>query len=609
MNRRTVLLALTIVVILGTCLYSSPVAAMTEHGKRIVVSIDDQWAYFMEDGYLVNSHIVSTGADETPTPVGTFSITGRQYALFTGSVYQYYSMFYYANHLAFHSVLYSPSTGQWIGGDMLGHKASHGCIRQTLADAQWAYEWTPDGTRVDMIQEHFNPPPPAPRPAAGGSVVMGTGAPACEWYFAEGCTGAGFDEFIEVCNPGASATTVCLTLASPSAETKEAWLEVPGGTRKTVRVDDLLPDCAVVTTSLRSNHPVIAERSMYFDTGKGTLGGDATAGAKRPAARWLFAEGSCRPWMTSYICVFNPGSNKETARVTFMTGTGESKTVDLPVAASSRATLEVKNVLGEGDDAAHDFSCMVESADGSGLVVERPTYFAYDSGQGVFSGGDNTMGANAASPSWYFAEGTCRPGFDSFICIQNPGAADTVARVDLMLGNGGNVRREVKVPGRSRRTLKVDDVLGEGDDPAHDFSCNVRSADGAGLVAERIMYFNYQGGKARNWDGGHDAMGVPAPLPEWHFAEGTCRPSFDTYLCMLNPGDKAVGARVVLMTGAGREVERTFDIPGRTRRTLKVSDVLGEGNDEAHDFSCTVESTDGSGLVVERPMYFLFDRR
>ncbi|MBU4175002.1 MAG: hypothetical protein KKB90_13275, partial [Actinobacteria bacterium] len=38
--------------------------------------------------------------------------------------------------------------------------------------------------------------------------------------------------------------------------------------------------------------------------------------------------------------------------------------------------------------------------------------------------------------SFYFAEGTCRPGFDPYICIQNPGATDADVKVTYMLGDG-----------------------------------------------------------------------------------------------------------------------------------------------------------------------------
>lgn len=58
--------------------------------------------------------------------------------------------------------------------------------------------------------------------------------------------------------------------------------------------------------------------------------------------------------------------------------------------------------------------------------------------------------------------------------------------------------------GSSRKTVTVKDVLGEADDPAHDFSAKVESTNEVPLVVERPTYFDYQG-----WTGGHDVMGFP----------------------------------------------------------------------------------------------------
>ena len=46
-------------------------------------------------------------------------------------------------------------------------------------------------------------------------------------------------------------------------------------------------------------------------------------------------------------------------------------------------------------------------------------YFNY---QGVWTGGDGVVGATSPASTFYFAEGTCRPNFDPYLCIQNPGA-------------------------------------------------------------------------------------------------------------------------------------------------------------------------------------------
>ncbi|MCG2796381.1 MAG: fibronectin type III domain-containing protein [Actinomycetia bacterium] len=105
--------------------------------------------------------------------------------------------------------------------------------------------------------------------------------------------------------------------------------------------------------------------------------------------------------------------------------------------------------------------------------------------------------------SFYFAEGTCRPNFEPYICIQNPGDGEAEVKITYMPGAGENVEQPLTVQPRSRYTVRVKDVLGEGDDEAHDFSCLVEASGATGVIAERPMYFNYNG----VWDGGHCVMG------------------------------------------------------------------------------------------------------
>jgi hypothetical protein len=73
-----------------------------------------------------------------------------------------------------------------------------------------------------------------------------------------------------------------------------------------------------------------------------------------------------------------------------------------------------------------------------------------------------------------------------------------------MKGDGSTDIQTLTVPKNSRSTVVVKDKLGEGDDPAHDFSAKVESTNNTPLVVERPMYFNYKG----TWDGGHDVIGA-----------------------------------------------------------------------------------------------------
>ncbi|MBU1669515.1 MAG: hypothetical protein KKF41_15455 [Actinobacteria bacterium] len=72
-----------------------------------------------------------------------------------------------------------------------------------------------------------------------------------------------------------------------------------------------------------------------------------------------------------------------------------------------------------------------------------------------------------------------------------------------MRGDGSTSDQPLTVPTTTRATVNVSDVLGVGDDPAHDFSAKVERTNGRTIIVERPMFFDYQGA----WTGGSDVVG------------------------------------------------------------------------------------------------------
>ncbi len=108
------------------------------------------------------------------------------------------------------------------------------------------------------------------------------------------------------------------------------------------------------------------------------------------------------------------------------------------------------------------------------------------------------------------------PGFDPYICIQNPGDTDAAVSITYMKGDGTTDTQTLNVGKNSRSTVNVRDKLGTGDDASHDFSARVECTNGGKIIAERPMYFNYKGA----WTRGHDVVGALAPNTTWYFADG-----------------------------------------------------------------------------------------
>ena len=159
-----------------------------------------------------------------------------------------------------------------------------------------------------------------------------------------------------------------------------------------------------------------------------------------------------------------------------MLGTGEVKAQSVSLGAARATRWRSRQFLGEDDDAAHDFSAKVETTNGTEIIAERPMYFAY---RGAWTGGHVVVGALEPAGTFYFAEGTCRPGFDPYICVQNPGSAPANVNITYMLGDGSSRSQSVTVGGNTRSTVEVKQQLGEGNDAAHDFSAKVEAAAGA----------------------------------------------------------------------------------------------------------------------------------
>ncbi len=318
---------------------------------------------------------------------------------------------------------------------------------------------------------------------------------------------------------------------------------------------------------------------------------------------WYFAEGTTRPGFDPYLTIQNPGTVDAAVRITYLRGDATQQVDSFTVAANSRFTVRVADWLGVANDAAHDFSAVVETTNGVEVICERPMYFNYTYGGVSYPGGHDVVGALSPSPIWYFAEGTTRPGFDPYLTIQNPQAAQAQVRVTYLRGDSTQQVDDFPVAANSRFTIRVADWLGVGNDTAHDFSAIVQSLNGMPIICERPMYFDYTFGGV-SYPGGHDVVGALSPETLWYFAEGTTRPGFDPYFTIQNPAATDVIVAVIYFKGDATQQVDVFTVAANSRFTVRVVDWLGVADDAAHDFSALVAASNGMDIICERPMYF-----
>jgi hypothetical protein len=228
---------------------------------------------------------------------------------------------------------------------------------------------------------------------------------------------------------------------------------------------------------------------------------------------------------------------------------------------------------------------------------------------------------SCGSNGWYFAEGYTGGDFDTWILIQNPNQEEAVAHLRFFTPKGEPISMDLDLKGESRNTVLLNSVPGlEGQEVATEVIC-----DGQGVVAERAMYFNYEG-KA----GGHASIGASSTSCCWYLPEGYTGGDFDTYVLLMNPNEEdAENVHLKLMKpGEGKYYMFKTSVAAGRRVTIKIDDLVWKDGEDNIIPASAVQTATGGGeeppaeevkfdstdvstyvysskpLVAERAMYF-----
>ena len=114
------------------------------------------------------------------------------------------------------------------------------------------------------------------------------------------------------------------------------------------------------------------------------------------------------------------------------------------------------------------------------------------------------------------------------------------------------------------------------------------------------MYFDYSGTANLHWTGGHCVMGTNSLSKQYYLAEGTTRTGFEEWLTLQNPNpdEITVNATYQLGEGQGAPVDKSYTLPGNSRRTIFVPHEVGRDKD------VSIYVSSASDFLAERPMYF-----
>ncbi len=416
------------------------------------------------------------------------------------------------------------------------------------------------------------------------------------WYFAEGYTGTDFDEWLTLENPGAVDSHVHVTYYTPTGAPTVKAHNVPAHSRYTIYVNEDLGQNLANSVKIESEHPLICERPMYFDYhGIGNYnwtGGHDVMGALQADRNWYFAEGATLPGFDEYLLVQNPNAEEATLQVTYYVNGGSPIHRRHVVPANSRYTIYVNLDAGQNIEVSSEVR-----SDNVPVICERSLYFDYAGISGrSWTGGHDIVGANSLGRLFYFAEGYIAPNFDQWLTLVNPGPVAANVALTYYRNGGPIAVTHHTVPGESRYTVFCNYDLGDTDPT----EISLKLESNQNILAERPMYFNYQGMGHHSWTGGHDVMGSDGIANDWYFAEGYTGTDFENWLTIENPNPADAHLQITYYTrDAGALPVRNHTVPANSRYTIYVNQDAGT-NLEVSTF---VHSTD-QPVLCERPMYF-----
>lgn len=119
--------------------------------KMITIDTTKQRLYAWEGGQMQKEFVVSTGMRYTPTVKGSFKVRRKVPLTNMKGSYPPYEPYFIKNvpNVMYFYGAYAIHGTFWH--NKFGSRASHGCVNLTVADAQWLYDWSGVGTRVEVF--------------------------------------------------------------------------------------------------------------------------------------------------------------------------------------------------------------------------------------------------------------------------------------------------------------------------------------------------------------------------------------------------------------------------------------------------------------------------
>lgn len=416
--------------------------------------------------------------------------------------------------------------------------------------------------------------------------------------FAEGASGTFFDTIVSLFNPGTAPIDVVTR-----------WVGATGGTpaSRAVRLDPKgridLASCCIGTLDatefgviVESTGPVVADRRMLWDRVTG-YGSHASTGSPAASNTWYFAEGATISGIQTFILLQNPGPVLGSVTLNFLLSDGTQEARPVSVPARSRRTVWVNQEGGRL--ASAEFATVVVSS--VPIVVERAVY--RNAGGQTFSAGTDAIGATDLADRWFFAEGTTKGDFDTFILVANP--ADTAVDVTATFAGAGSdgtpvdETRTYTMAPMSRLTIWADALTSQL--ASADFTTTITAT--APVVAERAMW--WKAGRSE-WTEGHVEFGATETGLRFAIADAATIPATvtDTFVLIGSPDGTPASIRLTAYPSSGTPQVAEFTTEGaRTTVWMRQSFRSLVGPYAIDIESRPIGAAPATPIVVEKAIY------
>jgi subtilisin family serine protease len=398
------------------------------------------------------------------------------------------------------------------------------------------------------------------------------------WYLAEGTSDWGFDTYVTIENPNKTEVTAQVTYMTKSGARPRPDVTLPPMSQTVInpRNDIGATDFSTVVVCREGKSIAVDRRMMWTGPGAASGEGHASIGVTSPAKTWYLAEGSSDWGFECWLLIQNPNNAAASVDITYMIEGASPVTKTKSVAANSRASFNMADDIGPAD-ASIKVSASVP------VIPERAMY------RNNRREGHDSIGTTAPASDYFLAEGTTNWGFTTYVLVQNPNSGKAKVSVTYMTPSGPVEQAPFTMPGKSRKTIKVNDAL-----PRKDFSTKVH-ADKP-IIAERAMYWNNGTGEAC-----HDSIGMSEPHTTFYLPDGETTGGHETWTLVQNPNPSQVKVEISYLTPTGQGNKTFTDkIPANSRKSYFMADAIPAGRASV----MVTSKTGGKKIMVERAMYW-----